>query len=233
MTFGDRVRSNRIKNNMSQKELAVLLNVTPQTISKWENDLSEPGFQMITDMTNIFKVSHDDLFVGNTDIIYKGSIYTARKDTRMKKGYNFFLGFFAFLSLAMIITTSYVFSLEILTWHFSLGFTAFTLLLLTLLFMTSIWRNIYYETSNDLIDVYRDKVLIKDDNLTIYISNIKVLKIKKYNFITGINIYDDTGYMKILTNDNQKIVIRDISELSDLRIVINKMKADKTKEENQ
>ncbi len=86
MTFGERIRTNRIKNNMCQKQLAELLNVTPQTISKWENDLSEPGFQMITEMTNIFHISHDELFIGGeTEVLYKGSIYTATKDLRMKK----------------------------------------------------------------------------------------------------------------------------------------------------
>jgi transcriptional regulator with XRE-family HTH domain len=54
MTFGERIRTNRIRHNMSQKQLAELLNVTPQTISKWDNDLSEPGFQMITEITSIF-----------------------------------------------------------------------------------------------------------------------------------------------------------------------------------
>nr|AJG37929.1 DNA-binding helix-turn-helix protein [Firmicutes bacterium enrichment culture clone fosmid MGS-M1] len=83
MTFGERIRTRRIRNNFTQRQLAELLNVTPQTISKWENDLSEPGFQMITKMTTIFHISHDELFVGETEVLYKGSIYTARKDLRM------------------------------------------------------------------------------------------------------------------------------------------------------
>ncbi|MGA0351543.1 MAG: helix-turn-helix domain-containing protein [Acholeplasmataceae bacterium] len=60
--FGEKIRTNRIKNIMSQKQHAELQNVTPQTISKWENDLSEPGFQMITKMTNTFHISHDEFY---------------------------------------------------------------------------------------------------------------------------------------------------------------------------
>ena len=75
MTFGERLRSYRIIENMSQKDLAELLNVTPQTISKLENNLSEPEFHLISEMTKIFKITHDELFIGESKINYQGSLY--------------------------------------------------------------------------------------------------------------------------------------------------------------
>ena len=231
MTFGDRIRSNRIKNNMSQQELADLLNVTPQTISKWENDLSEPGFKMITKMTEIFKISHDNLFVGDTDIIYKGSIYTAEKDTRMKKYYDFFVGLLSLLSFALLITTVYISKSEALTWHFVLGFGLFTFLMLTFLFITSQWRNKYSSSPEKLLDVYHKRVMIIEGNITIHANNIKKLILRKYNFYTGIHVFDNTGYLKICTNDNQIVVVRDIYEIDDLKTVIFKMKKEISKEE--
>jgi transcriptional regulator with XRE-family HTH domain len=233
MTFGDRVRSNRIKNNMSQKELANILNVTPQTISKWENDLSEPGFQIITEMTNIFKISHDELFVGSTEVLYKGAIYNAKKDTRLKKYYDFFIGFSSFLALAILFTTGYIFTLEVLTWHFKLGAVISSLLLIAVVFVTSLWRNKYNEASIDLIDIYKDRLEFIDDGLTLYVNKIKKIKIAHYNAINGINIYKDTGYLMIITTDNQRIEVRDIAELNDLRHVISKMKSTEKMEENQ
>lgn len=233
MTFGERIRTNRIKNNMSQKQLAELLNVTPQTISKWENDLSEPGFQMITEMTNIFHISHDELFIGETEVLYKGSIYTATKDLRMKKYYDFFVGLLVFLSVAMIITTTYISTLEILTWHFALGFGLFTMFWLFLLFMTSRWRYIYLDSPNNLLDIYNDKMVIQKGNLTVEKNKIKRIEIKKYQFYTGIRVYENNGYLKILSTDNQMLVVRDIIDVEDLKKVIYKMKIKFIEEETK
>ena len=231
MTFGERIRTNRIKNNMSQKQLAELLNVTPQTISKWENDLSEPGFQMITEMTSIFHISHDELFVGETEVLYKGSLYIATKDLRMKKYYNFFVGFLIFLSVAMIITTAYISTIEILTWHFTFGFGLFTMFWLFLLFMTSRWRYIYLDSPNDLLDIYHDKVVIQKGNLTVEGIKIKNIYIKKYQFYSGIRVYENNGFLKILTTDNQTLVVRDIIDIEDVKKVIYKIKMNNNEED--
>lgn len=233
MTFGERIRTNRIKNNMSQKQLAELLNVTPQTISKWENDLSEPGFQMITEMTNIFHISHDELFIGETEILYKGFIYSATKDLRMKIFYNFFLGLLIFLSIAMIITTAYISTLEILTWHFTFGFGIFTIFWLLLLFVISRWRYIYMDSPIDLLNIYRDKVVIQKGDVTVEGNKIKRIDIKKYQFYTGIRIYENNGYLKILTTDNQKLVVRDIVDIDDLKKVIYKVRIKNNEEETK
>ncbi len=233
MTFGERIRTNRIKNNMSQKQLAEMLNVTPQTVSKWENDLSEPGFQMITEMTNIFHISHDELFIGETEVLYQGSIYTAKKDLRMKKYYDFFVGFLIFLSVAMIITTTYISTLEILTWHFIFGFCLFTMFWLFLLFITSRWRYNYLDSPNDLLDIYHDKVVIQKGNLTVEGIKIKNIYIKKYQFYTGIRVYENNGFLRILTTDNRNLVVRDIFEIEDLKKVIHKVKKNNNEEETK
>jgi transcriptional regulator with XRE-family HTH domain len=233
MTFGERIRTNRIKNNMSQKQLAKMLNVTPQTVSKWENDLSEPGFQMITEMTNIFHITHDELFIGETEVLYQGSIYTAIKDLRMKKHYDFFVGFLIFLSLAMIITTTYISTLEILTWHFTFGFAIFTMFWLFQLFMIARWRNIYMDSPNDLLDIYHDKVVIQKGNLTVEGIKIKNIFIKKYKFYTGIRVYENNGFLRILTTDNRNLVVRDIFEIEDLKKVIYKIKLNNNEEETK
>jgi transcriptional regulator with XRE-family HTH domain len=233
MTFGERIRTNRIRHNMSQKQLAELLNVTPQTISKWENDLSEPGFQMITEMTNIFHISHDELFVGKTEVLYKGSIYTALKDLRMKIYYDFFVGLLIFLSIAMIITTVYIATVEILTWHVTFGFGIFTMFWLCLLFMISRWRYIYLDSPNELLDIYHDKVVIQNGNLTVEGNIIKRIDLKKYPFYSGIRVYDNNGYLTILTTDHQKIVVRDIIDIEDVKKVIYKVKINNNEEETK
>lgn len=106
-------------------------------------------------------------FIRKTEILYKGSIYTSTKDLRMKKYYDFFIGFLIFLSLAMMISSAYDSTIEILTWHFTFGFVMFTMFWLFLLFVIVRWRYIYLESPNDLLDIYHDKVVIQKGDVAI------------------------------------------------------------------
>lgn len=224
MTFGERLRSIRIKNNMSQQDLSNILHVTPQTVSKWENDLSEPSFQIITDMTNIFHISFDELFYGESKVLFKGPIYTANKDLRMKKYYHSLQVFLIFLSLSLIMTTVYISTIEILTWHFTLGFVIFTAFWLFTLFMMTKWRYDFLDSPNELIDVYYEKLVFKKTNLSIDFNNIKHIQIKKYSLFNGIYIFENNGYLKIYIEDKQVIIVRDIDQIEDFKRVINKIK---------
>ena len=42
MTIGEKITHLRIVNNISQEELSSMLNVSRQTLSKWENGLTLP-----------------------------------------------------------------------------------------------------------------------------------------------------------------------------------------------
>ena len=56
-TLGKRISKYRIKNNLSQTQLADLLFVSDKTISSWENDRTTPDLNTIFKMANIFKTS--------------------------------------------------------------------------------------------------------------------------------------------------------------------------------
>jgi tellurite methyltransferase len=47
---------------MTQRELAELLNVSSQAVSKWENNRGYPDVSLIAAMSKIFEVSIDQLF---------------------------------------------------------------------------------------------------------------------------------------------------------------------------
>lgn len=220
MTFGERLRSYRIIENMSQKVLAELLNVTPQTISKWENDLSEPEFHLISEMTKIFKITHDELFMGESKINYQGSLYSAKKDLRMKKVYNFFIGLYICLSIAMIITTAYVSTIKELSWHFTASLSVISLFLLYQLFIVSKWRNHYSLNPEIIMDVYENHLYFYQENVTVSLHLIEDINIKKYQFYSGIRVYENNGYLNIMTKNHQKIKVRDIIDVIDLKKVI-------------
>lgn len=64
MTYelGKKIRLLRLGNNMTQEQLAEKLNVTPQSVSKWENDITAPDIQLLPELSVIFGVTIDELF---------------------------------------------------------------------------------------------------------------------------------------------------------------------------
>ena len=61
MILADKIIQLRKKNGWSQEELAEKLNVTRQSVSKWESAQSIPDLQKILQLSQIFEVSTDYL----------------------------------------------------------------------------------------------------------------------------------------------------------------------------
>ena len=57
--FGERIYDLRSRNNMSQGALADKLDVSRQTISKWENNMCLPEAEKLMQLSEIFGVSTD------------------------------------------------------------------------------------------------------------------------------------------------------------------------------
>lgn len=60
--FSYRLKELRVRNGLSQEQLAVTMGVTPSTVGKWERGEREPTFEMLTKLANYFGVSLDFLF---------------------------------------------------------------------------------------------------------------------------------------------------------------------------
>jgi len=61
MDLGKKILELRKKENLSQEQLAEKMNVTRQTISKWELNETSPDIKQAKELSKIFKVSLDDL----------------------------------------------------------------------------------------------------------------------------------------------------------------------------
>lgn len=68
MSIGEKILSLRKGKNLSQEEVANELNVSRQTISKWETDQSLPDFDKIVPLCNLFEISTDELLKGEKQI---------------------------------------------------------------------------------------------------------------------------------------------------------------------
>ncbi len=63
MDFGINLKKLRKAKNLTQESLAECLNVSPQTISKWENGLSMPDVSLLPVLADYFQVSVDSLLM--------------------------------------------------------------------------------------------------------------------------------------------------------------------------
>lgn len=57
--LGSKIKELRIKNKMSQAQLADRLGLTRAVISAYERDLRTPSYEVLIKLTQIFKVSSD------------------------------------------------------------------------------------------------------------------------------------------------------------------------------
>lgn len=65
MSLGTRLLDLRKSKQLSQEEVADKLNVTRQTVSKWETDQSTPDFDKIVPLCKLYEITADELLVGN------------------------------------------------------------------------------------------------------------------------------------------------------------------------
>lgn len=68
MTIGQKIIALRNSMGISQEKLAELLNVSRQSISKWEMDHSVPQIDKILQLSEIFSISCDDLLHDNVEL---------------------------------------------------------------------------------------------------------------------------------------------------------------------
>ena len=61
MTLGEKISELRATNKMSQGDLAEKLNVSRQSISKWETNASVPELDKLVQLSDLFGLSLDDL----------------------------------------------------------------------------------------------------------------------------------------------------------------------------
>lgn len=86
MSLGQRLIKLRKSKQLSQEEVAEKLNVTRQTISKWETDQSSPDFDKILPLCELFEISTDELLTGKKEKIKEqGEIILDTNENKKKR----------------------------------------------------------------------------------------------------------------------------------------------------
>jgi transcriptional regulator with XRE-family HTH domain len=68
MIFGQKLKSERKKRGWSQEELAEKLFVSRQSVSKWETGLNYPSIEVIIKLSDLFKVTIDELLRSDKEL---------------------------------------------------------------------------------------------------------------------------------------------------------------------
>lgn len=71
-SIGNRISQSRKEKGITQEEIAHKLGVSPQAVSKWENDISYPDITLLPKIAEMLGVTVDELLSGET-----------KKDTRV------------------------------------------------------------------------------------------------------------------------------------------------------
>lgn len=104
MNLGDKLLELRKKKGLSQEEVAFELNVTRQTISKWETNQTTPDFDKIAPLCKLYEISTDELLTGKkTEVV--------NNDNENKKSNALILSisiFLYFLAVVLLIFTETV-----------------------------------------------------------------------------------------------------------------------------
>ena len=87
MTFGERLYELRTKENISQEKFAEIMNVSRQSISKWETDKAYPEMSRLIFMSDYFHVSLDYLVRGkeNVESLSADSVTSEEKKYQSEK----------------------------------------------------------------------------------------------------------------------------------------------------
>lgn len=106
MNIGDKIKSAREENNLTQTQASESLMVSRQTISNWENGKSLPDILSVIRMSELYKISLDELLKGDKSMIEK-----IEKDAEISKTERKILNFawISILAGIVILTLSKVF----------------------------------------------------------------------------------------------------------------------------
>lgn len=80
-TLGKRISHHRKRLHLTQEQLAERVGVSPQAVSKWENDISCPDISILPELAAIFGVSVDELLgVEKKKTVYEAEVVDKQAD---------------------------------------------------------------------------------------------------------------------------------------------------------
>lgn len=99
MTIADKIKKLRKDNNMTQEDLAEKMNVSRQTISKWETNIVIPDANNIVSICKLFNITTDELLDYKVESIQKKKQFIIDMSVLL-------LGIIGFIFFAILLITN-------------------------------------------------------------------------------------------------------------------------------
>ncbi|MQS75847.1 helix-turn-helix domain-containing protein [Companilactobacillus halodurans] len=97
MELSQQLKKYRKKTNLTQKELAMKLNVSDKTISSWETGRTYPDISSLINLSSILNISLDEFLKGDAETVDK-----IDKDLKLKGVYKKWFTIMAFVFIAIL-----------------------------------------------------------------------------------------------------------------------------------
>ena len=119
MEFGSKLYELRKEKGLSQEELANCLDVTRQTVSKWELGDSTPDLDKLILLGELFEISLDELVLGKVPVTTKldelgAKVMTEENKKKARKG----LKIFGMIAAAVLAVDAVSLLIYFLFWGF-------------------------------------------------------------------------------------------------------------------
>ncbi len=113
MSLGERLYELRKKKGLSQEEVAEKLNVTRQSVSKWETDESKPDFDKIVPICELYEISTNELLNGTKEEKEEKEVEVINNDNRKNRAIIISIAVFLyFAALIWIVVSEVAFNLN-------------------------------------------------------------------------------------------------------------------------
>lgn len=102
MSFHKKLKEERVRKELSQEELAKMLNISRQSISKWERKEGYPNIETLIDLSYLLEISLDELLKSDVDL--KEKIIKDSKELKYPR-LKMFSDILYFIGIIVVIST--------------------------------------------------------------------------------------------------------------------------------
>lgn len=94
MNLGEKIKELRLKNNMTQDDLASRCYVTRNAVSKWENDKGYPNIDSIKLLCKCFNITINELLSDeiNNEVVKELTVEVIKNDTKLTRHFDIIVG---------------------------------------------------------------------------------------------------------------------------------------------
>lgn len=113
--LSERLKAARERANLSQIEVAQAMNISRQSVSKWETGRTYPDLDNLVILSDLYKVSLDELLKSEDSLKIQKKKETKKKDEKIKNDYDFLMSHEELSIAATAVLTCFIPVIGILT----------------------------------------------------------------------------------------------------------------------